>query len=125
LARLATGCGEAIVTAFDPRASEYTVMALALYSRPQIKIPEVAVVALSRDGSEEMHSRGGARSSEGAKAAGEAKRRLAELEKEVGQLRVRTERAENKARVAAGKVAASEANAAAATAESPALFSCS
>ena len=32
LPRLATGCGEAIVTAFDPRTREYTVKALALYS---------------------------------------------------------------------------------------------
>jgi hypothetical protein len=71
-----------------------------LYSRPQAKFPEVAVVAPSRDGNEKMHNRGGARSSEGAKAAGEAKRRVAELEKLVEQLRVRTERAEKKARVA-------------------------
>ena len=39
------------------------------------------------------------------------------------QLRVRTERAEKKASVATGKVAASEANAAFITAESPTLFS--
>jgi hypothetical protein len=95
---------------------------MALYSRPQTKIPEVAVVAPSRDGNEEMYSRGGARSSEGAKAAGEAKRRVAELEKQVEQLRVRTERTEKKARVATGKVAASEANAAVAAAESSALL---
>ena len=31
----ATGCGEAIVTAFDPRTREYTVKALALYSPPR------------------------------------------------------------------------------------------
>ena len=94
LPRLATGCGEAIVTAFDPRTREYTVKALALYSRPQTKIPEVAVVAPSRDGNEEMYSRGGARSSGGARAASEANRRVAELEKQVEQLRARTERAE-------------------------------
>jgi len=29
--RHATGCGEAIVTAFEPRTREYTVKALALY----------------------------------------------------------------------------------------------
>jgi hypothetical protein len=40
LPRLATGCGEAIKTAFDPRTREYTAKALALYSRPQTKIPE-------------------------------------------------------------------------------------
>jgi hypothetical protein len=56
LPRLATGCGEAIVKAYNPH---------------------------TRDGLEEMFSRGCARSSEGAKAAGEAKRRVAELEKEV------------------------------------------
>ena len=94
-----------------------------MYSRPQTKIPEVAVVAPSRDGNEEMYSRGGARSSEGARAASEANRRVAELEKQVEQLRARTERAEKKARVATGKAAASEANAAAAAAESSALFS--
>jgi hypothetical protein len=33
--RLATGCGEAIVTAFDPRTREYTAKALAFYSRPR------------------------------------------------------------------------------------------
>ena len=46
---------------------EYTVKPLALYSRPQTKIPEVAWVAPSQDGNEEMYSRGGARSSEDAK----------------------------------------------------------
>ena len=40
---------------------------LALYSRPQTKIPKVAVVAPSRDGSEEMCSQGGACSNEDAK----------------------------------------------------------
>ena len=123
LPRLATGCGEAIVMAFDPRTREYTVKPLALFSRPQTKIPEVAVVAPSRDGNEEMYSRGGARSSEGAKAVVQAERRAAQLEKQVEQLRVRTERAEKKAKVATGKAAASEANAAAAAAESSALFS--
>ena len=48
LPRLATDCGEAIVTAFDPRALEHTVNALALNSRLQTKIPEVAVVGFSR-----------------------------------------------------------------------------
>jgi hypothetical protein len=33
--RIATGCGEAIVTAFDPRTREYKVKALALYSPPR------------------------------------------------------------------------------------------
>jgi hypothetical protein len=79
LPRLATGCGEAIVTAFDLRTREYTVKALALYSRPQTKIPEVAVVAQSQDGNGKIYIRGGARSSEGAKAASEAERRIAEL----------------------------------------------
>ena len=67
--RLATGCGEiiTIVTAFDTRTREYTVKPLALYSRPQTKIPEVAVVAPSRDGYEEMCSQGGACSNEDAK----------------------------------------------------------
>ena len=124
LPRLATSCGETKVTAFDPRTREYTVKPLALHSRPQTKIPEVAVVAPSRDGNEEMYSRGGARSSEGAKAVVQAERRAAQLEKQVEQLRVRTERAEKKAKVATGKAAASEANAAAvAAAESLALFS--
>jgi hypothetical protein len=85
LPRLATGCGEAIVMAFDPRTREYTAKALALYSPPQTKIPEVAVVAPPRDGNEEICSRGWARSSESAKAAGEAKRRAAELYKQVGK----------------------------------------
>jgi hypothetical protein len=35
LPRLATGCSEAIVTAFDPRTREYMVKALALYSPPR------------------------------------------------------------------------------------------
>ena len=48
LPRLATDFGEAIVTAFDPRTLEYTVKALALNSRLQTKIPEVAVVGFSR-----------------------------------------------------------------------------
>ena len=55
------------MTAFDTRTREYTVKLLALYSRPQTKIPEVAVVAPSRDGSEEMRSQGGACSNEDAK----------------------------------------------------------
>ena len=46
---------------------EYTVKPLALYSRPQTKIPEVEVVAPSQDGNKEMCSRGGACSSEDAK----------------------------------------------------------
>jgi hypothetical protein len=124
LLRLATGFGEAIVTAFDPRTRDNTVKALAVYSRPQTKIPEVTVVVplSSRDGNEEMYSRGKARSSEGAKTAGEAKRRVTELEKQIEQLRVRMQRDEKKARVATGNVAASEANAAAVAAESSALF---
>ena len=87
--RLVTGCGEitTIVTAFDTRTREYTVEPLALYSRPQTKIPEVAVVAPSRDSNEEMYSRGGARTSEGAKAVVQAERRAAQLEKQVESLR--------------------------------------
>jgi hypothetical protein len=39
LPRQATGDGEAIVTAFGPRMREYTAKVLALYLRPQTKIP--------------------------------------------------------------------------------------
>ena len=48
LPRLATGCGEGSVSVFGPRTREYTVKPLALYSRQQTRIPEVAVVAPPR-----------------------------------------------------------------------------
>jgi len=58
--RLATGDGEAIVEAFDPRTREYMVKAFALYLRPQKKIPEVAVVAVPRRQRGDSQSRRGA-----------------------------------------------------------------
>jgi hypothetical protein len=70
-----------------------------------------------------MFSRGGARSSEGAKAAVEAERKTAKLQEQVEQLHNRTERAEKKAKVATDKASAAEAKASAAAAESSALFS--
>jgi hypothetical protein len=121
--RIATGCGMAIVKAYNPHTRECTAEALALYSRLQIKIPEGAMAAPSCNGLEEMISRGCARSCEGAKAAGEAKRPAAGLEKQVGQFFGSDVAHRKKARVTAGKVAASEANAAAAAAESPSLLS--
>ena len=65
LPRLGTGCGESSVTAYGPITGEYTVKPLAMYSRQQTHIPKVAVVATSRDGNDEMYSRGMKRSSEG------------------------------------------------------------
>ena len=95
LPRLAEGCGEGHVTAFDPIKREYTVKPLALYSRQQTQIPEDYVVAPSQDGTKEMYSRGGALSSEGAKAVVQAERRTAEFEKISEQLRLKTERTEH------------------------------
>jgi hypothetical protein len=94
LPRLAAGCGKYIVKDYNPHSREYMAKALALYSRLQTKIPEGAVAAPSRSGLKEMFSRGCSCSCEGAKAADKAKRRAEDLEKQVGQLRVRTKRAE-------------------------------
>ena len=55
------------------------------------------MAAPSRDGLEEMFSRGGMRSSEGTKAVVEAKQRVAKLEVQVEQLQRRVDRAEKKA----------------------------
>ena len=65
LPRFGTGCGEISVTAYDPITGEYTVKPLAMYSRQQTHIPKITVVATSRDGNDEMYSRGMKRSSEG------------------------------------------------------------
>ena len=73
LPRLATGFPEARVEAYNADTGEYTVKAY-MSSRQQTKIPRYAVVAVSRDGNEELRTRGGLLSSEGAKAVVQAER---------------------------------------------------
>jgi len=73
LPRLATGFPEARVEAYNADTGEYTVKAY-MSSRQQTKIPRYAVVAVSRDGNEELKTRGGLLSSEGAKAVVQAER---------------------------------------------------
>jgi hypothetical protein len=73
LSRLATGFPEARVEAYNADTGEYTVKA-CMSLRQQTKIPRYAVVAVSRDGNEELRTRGGLLSSEGAKAVVQAER---------------------------------------------------
>jgi len=73
LPRLATGFPEARVEAYNADTGEYTVKA-CMSLRQQTKIPRYAVVAVSRDGNEELRTRGGLLSSEGAKAVVQAER---------------------------------------------------
>ena len=73
LPRLATGFPEATVVAYDFLKGEYTVKA-CMSLKQQTKIPRNAVVAVSRDGNEELKTRGGLLSSEGAKAVVQAER---------------------------------------------------
>jgi len=122
LPRLATGFPEARVEAYNADTGEYTVKAY-MSSRQQTKIPRYAVVAVSRDGNEELRTRGGLLSSEGAKAVVQAERRTAELEKLLKDEQLRAECAEKTAKVATDRAAASGAKAAAAAAETSALFS--
>jgi hypothetical protein len=74
LPRLATGFPEATVVAYDAHTGEYTVRPSVMCSRQQTKIPRNAVVAVSRDGNEELKTRGGLLSSEGAKVGVQAER---------------------------------------------------
>ena len=74
LPRLATGFPEATVVAYDAHKGEYTVRPSVMCSRQQTKIPRNAVVAVSRDGNEELKTRGGLLSSEGAKVGVQAER---------------------------------------------------
>ena len=74
LPRLATGFPEATVVAYDAHTGEYTVIPSVMCSRQQTKIPRNAVVAVSRDGNEELKTRGGLLSSEGAKVGVQAER---------------------------------------------------
>ena len=71
LPRLATGFPEARVEA---HTGEYTVRPSVMCSQQQTKIPRNAVVAVSRDGNEELKTRGGLLSSEGAKVGVQAER---------------------------------------------------
>jgi len=83
LAVTAPGYLPRLATGFSPRAQgwraynadtgEYTVKAY-MSSRQQTKIPRYAVVAVSRDGNEELKTRGGLLSSEGAKVGVQAER---------------------------------------------------
>jgi hypothetical protein len=83
-------CSFAIVAAFDSHTCEYTVKALSMHSRLHTKDPYYAVVAVSRDGNEELKTRGGSLSSKGAKATVQADQRAAELEEHVKQLQFRS-----------------------------------
>jgi hypothetical protein len=74
LPRLAKGFPEATVVAYDAHTGEYTVRPSVMCSRQQTKIPRNAVVAVSRDGNEELKTRGGLLSSEGAKVGVQAER---------------------------------------------------
>jgi len=73
LPRLATGFPEARVEAYNADTGEYTVKA-CMSLRQQTKIPRYAVVAVSRDGNEELKTRGGLLSNEGAKAVVQAEK---------------------------------------------------
>ena len=105
LPRLATGCGEAIVVAFNFDTREYTVKPLAMYSRLQTKIPEGAVVNPCRDGAAELYSRGGQQSSEATKIINDLSRQIAKLATGLEQAHVQLERERKRSKVAEVKVA--------------------
>ena len=105
LPRLATGCNEGTVTDFDLATREYTAKPLAMFSRAWTKIPEDAAVCPGRDGTAEMNSQGGQRSSEATREISSSSRKTEKLTRELEQADVQLERERKKAKRAHSKIA--------------------
>ena len=122
LPRLATSCGEAVVVSFDEVSREYAVKPLAMFSRVQTKILEAYVVPPSRDGADEMNSRGGNQSSEATKVINGLSQKVQKLTVQLEQAQVQIEREQKKAKGAQAKVADGLKVMAALQAEAAALY---